>query len=210
MEIDIALDSYDDLFSDFDIRGYGERALSKDLLDELHIRLRRFGAKSGQEIVFLVPGSLRNVYDEELINMRLRSFFEERHDYHLREDKTAKLKSLLFVTAGLALSVAANIIVEHFTFLPIFNDFVLIPSWFFVWTGFDMLITNRREITVKKRYYATLASCRTSFRDIEIYAGANEGGPAPGGGAGGPGGGAPAPGGDAGGRVARARAGEGA
>lgn len=171
MEIDIALDCYDDLFSDFDIRGYGERALSKDLLDELHIRFRRFGAKTGQDIVFLVPAGLRDADDEELINTRLRAFFKERHDYHLREDKTAKLKSLLYVMTGLALSVAANLIVEHFAFLPIFNDFVLIPSWFFVWTGFDLLITNRREISVKKRYYATLAGSRTSFRDIEGFAG---------------------------------------
>jgi hypothetical protein len=55
MEIVIALDIYDDLYSDFDIRGYGERAISRDFLDELHIRLRRLGTEKRTDIVLLVP-----------------------------------------------------------------------------------------------------------------------------------------------------------
>lgn len=33
-EISLVLDTYDDIFSDFDPRPYGERALSSDFLDE--------------------------------------------------------------------------------------------------------------------------------------------------------------------------------
>jgi hypothetical protein len=39
MEIIIALDSYDDLFSDFDIRGFDQRPFSRDFLDELNLRM---------------------------------------------------------------------------------------------------------------------------------------------------------------------------
>jgi hypothetical protein len=166
MEIAIALDTYDDLFSDFDIRGYGERALSKDFLDELRVRLRRSWEKPELSIAFLIPSGIRVAEDEALIVERIRKFFAERRAHYLREDKRAKLKSLLFVAIGLGLSIVANVIVERFSFLPLFNDFLLIPSWFFVWSGFDFLI-KREELGRKKRYYAALSASATVFRDIE-------------------------------------------
>jgi hypothetical protein len=169
MEIAIALDTYDDLFSDFDIRGYEERALSKDFLDELRVRLRRSWTKPNLNIVFLIPAGGRSGADEELIVQRMSSFFAERREHYLREDKKAKRKSFLFVIVGLALSVAANIVAESFVSLPLFNDFILIPSWFFVWSGFELFNKNRDEIGWKKRYYAALSDSRAAFRDIEGY-----------------------------------------
>jgi len=73
------------LFSDFDIRGYGERALSKDFLDELHVRLRRSRIKSGLDIVFLIPSERRDETDEALIIERIRGFFADR-----REDRKGR------------------------------------------------------------------------------------------------------------------------
>jgi hypothetical protein len=169
MEIAIALDTYDDLFSDFDIRGYGERALSKDFLDELRVRLRRSWTRPGLNIVFLIPAERRSAADEGLIVERIRAFYADRREHYRREDRKAKLSSLLFVAIGLALSVAANLIVERFSSLPLFNDFLLIPSWFFVWSGFELFNKNREEIGRKKKYYAALSESRTSFRDIEGY-----------------------------------------
>jgi hypothetical protein len=166
MEIVIAIDTYDDLFSDFDVRGYGDRALSKDFLDELRVRLRRSWENPDLNIVFLIPSSRRSIEGEALIVERIRDFFVERRDHYLREDKTAKLKCLLFVALGLTLSMAANVIVERFAFLPLFNDFLLIPSWFFVWSGFDFLI-KRGELGRKKKYYAALAGSGTAFRAMD-------------------------------------------
>jgi hypothetical protein len=169
MEIAIALDTYDDLFSDFDIRGYGERALSKDFLDELHVRLRRSRIKTGLDIVFLIPAELRNEADEALIIERIRGFFSDRREHYRREDGKSKRRAFAFIAIGLALSIAANVIVERFDSLPLFGDFILIPSWFFVWSGFEALIKNRDELGRKKKYYAVLYESRTSFRAIESY-----------------------------------------
>jgi hypothetical protein len=169
MEIVLALDAYDDLFSDFDIRGYGERALSKDFLDELRLRLRRARTKSGLEIVFLVPAELRSDGEEGLIIERLRSFYADRREHYHREDGRAKRRSAAFVAIGIALSVAANFAVGYLGLLPLFSDFVLIPSWFFVWSGFDSMIKGREEMGRKKKYYAALSESRTSFRSLESF-----------------------------------------
>jgi hypothetical protein len=164
MEIAIALDAYDDLFSDFDIRDYGERALSKDFLDELRLRLRRAWEKGDLSIVLLIPAAKRMGEYETLIVERIGKFYLERRDHYRREDKKAKLRSLFFISIGLALSIAANVIVERFSFLPLLKDFLLIPSWFFVWSGFDFLIKGE-DIRRKKRYYTSLSASRTVFRE---------------------------------------------
>jgi hypothetical protein len=169
MEAVIALEGYDDLFSDFDIRSYGERAISRDFLDELRLRLRKAGDGAKVDIVFLIPSPARDGAEEDLIIERLSVFFAERRAHHLREDVRARRNSLLFVAMGLALSLAANFLVERLGFWPLFRDFVLIPAWFFVWNGLDLFFKNRREVGRQKDYYATLASSRIVFRNVEDY-----------------------------------------
>jgi len=164
MEVAISLDTYDDLFSDFDIRGYRDRALSKDFLDELHMRLRKTSDKSDLDVVFLIPADLRDMADEALIIERIRRFYTERESHYVREDRNATLRGLMFIAIGLALSLVANYIVERFLSTTLFKDFALIPSWFFVWSGFDYLV-KREEIRRKRRYYTDLSSSKITFRD---------------------------------------------
>jgi hypothetical protein len=164
MEIAIALDTYDDLFSDFDIRGYGERALSKDFLDELRVRLRRMRPEGDLAIVFLIPATQRNKADEELIIKRLGSFYADRCESCRREGVKALQRSLVFVATGIILSIAASFAVGYLHLNPLFSDFVLIPSWFFVWSGIENFLKSREEIGRKKRYYGALAASTTIFR----------------------------------------------
>lgn len=169
VEVAIALDCYDDLFSDFDIRCFRERAISRDFLDELRVRMRKAQRRSGFEMVLLVPAQDRVAADEELIAERLRSFFKERSAHYQREDGRSKLRSFLLVGTGLALSLGANLIEGRFDALPLFKDFLLIPAWFFVWNGLDLFLRNRGEIGVKREYYRVLAFARITFADIEGY-----------------------------------------
>ncbi len=169
MDIVIALDTYDDIFSDFDIRSYRERAFSRDFLDELHIRLRRAGDGAEHRIIMLMPARDRNERDERLIVERMQAFFAERRGIYARKDRRAKLRALLFVTTGVAFSFAANYLVGRLSSLPLIKDFLLIPAWFFVWSGLEMLLKNRDEMLDKSRYYAALSGAEASFRDREEY-----------------------------------------
>lgn len=169
MEVAIALETYDDLFSDFDIRSYGERAISRDFLDELRVRLRKAGPGTKVDLVLLIPGERRDVEDEALIVERMRVFFEERRAHYLREDRKAKRNSALFVAAGVSLFVAASLLAERFDFLPLLADFLLVPAWFFVWNGLELFLKDKEEIRRKRGYYGSLALSRTAFRDIEKY-----------------------------------------
>lgn len=160
-----------DLFSDFDIRGYSERAISKDFLDELRIRLRKLGTIARVDIVLLIPAGKRILADEALIIDRINTFFIERCSHYRSERGKTKWKSLLLVTIGLTLSFGANFLVERFNMFPSIRDFFLIPAWFFVWNGLEIFIKNREEIKKKQGYYAMLTSSGIYFRDIEKFVG---------------------------------------
>lgn len=168
-DIGIALDTYDDIFSDFDIRGYDERAISRDFLDELRLRLRRRTGESPVAIVFFIPIAERRPQQEGLILERLASFFRERQAYYRRENRSTLLSSLLLVAIGLGLALGANLLVDRPGVPSLLSDFLLIPAWFFVWNGLELLIKNRGEISRKSDYYRLLCGARLEFRDREGF-----------------------------------------
>ncbi|MCX7024206.1 MAG: hypothetical protein NT080_06240 [Spirochaetes bacterium] len=102
-----------------------------------------------------------NAYDD------IFSDFDERRAHYRRENRRSKVEFLHFTSIGLALSFAANFFVDRFDFLPLFKDFLLIPAWFFVWSGLELFMRNRNEIAKKRKYYDALAAASVAFRDLE-------------------------------------------
>ena len=78
-EISLIINSYDDIFSDFDPRPYTQRSLSVDMLDELK-RASRDKASGQTELKFLIPKDLRKESDEIQIKKRLREHFKRHTD----------------------------------------------------------------------------------------------------------------------------------
>jgi len=169
MEIVLALDTYEDIFSDFDIRDFNERAFSIDFLDELRVRARKPTEDERLSIVLLVPAMDRKPEDESLILERMRSFFSDRSAVYSRRARKSRLTSFLHIAIGLAFLLAGNLLAERLALPSLFGDFLLIPAWFFVWSGLDQLIHGREEILLKEKYYARLCDARTMFKDREAY-----------------------------------------
>ena len=65
-EISVALDSYDDIFSDFDPRDYSKRGLSEDFINEVK-KASRAKPTGGLELKILIPENLRNKSHEHVI-----------------------------------------------------------------------------------------------------------------------------------------------
>lgn len=76
-EVSLWLDSYDDIFSDFDPRPYSQRALSDDFLEEAKKAVKE--KKTGElELRLLVPHSQRDLEKEIIIKRRLREYFKKK------------------------------------------------------------------------------------------------------------------------------------
>jgi len=163
MDIVIALETYDDLFSDFDIRNFSERTISKDFLDEMNLRMSKLDSIDQLRVVFVIPNAHRAKSQEIIILNRIRKFFQYRYTRYCQKDKRIKVRSGVYVLIGLLLLVFANFI---YNFVPVvFKDFLLIPSWYFIWSGLDQYLSTREGVTRKKRYYGILSNAELEFKD---------------------------------------------
>lgn len=162
--ISLALDSYDDIFSDFDPRSYSDRALSEDFLQEC-IRAARDKTINGVELRLLIPRRLRRKTDESMIKKRLCAHFKKHHDRLSIERSGEKRKGAVWVTAGTALALA-TVQLHGGTdgFLSTLLFVIFEPaSWFSFWTGLDKIFFEDQHNAQKRQFYAKMAKTDIRF-----------------------------------------------
>lgn len=164
MKVQIAIDNYNDLFSDFDIRDYNDRYISSDFLIELRMRTYKMLTPKGIDISLVMPVGERNAGFEAVITKRLKSFFQTRLERNRKKIKEMLLKALLLEAIGVAFLIVAFFLSKYT--LIFFKDFMLIPSWFFVWNGLDTYFEHRKILLKKITYYSAISKSRIKFDNM--------------------------------------------
>lgn len=163
--IGFQLDSYTDLFSDFDPRPYSKRALSDDFLSEA--KKLTLGREEDIDIEFLLPTKNRNSTQESIIRKRLLSHFHHHHT-SLEAEKLKILRlGLLFLVSGIALMFAATFLLVSLQkgFLPRFGIILLEPaSWFLFWEGLSLLLFRSKHKNPERRFYEKMHKARIFFK----------------------------------------------
>ena len=145
--VDIALDGYDDLFSDFDPSPYTTRILSEDFLSEL---FRRYSQTPKGRIVinFSIPKALRSEKTESLIRKRLRDHFKDRD--RVWEGRIRDKIRIGLVRLGIGAIVSAAILLVPQFEVPTVLTLLSVLVWYFMWTGFDSIIEVPAKLRRKK------------------------------------------------------------
>ncbi|MEM4347675.1 MAG: hypothetical protein QW802_03720 [Candidatus Altiarchaeota archaeon] len=166
-EISLWLDSYDDIFSDFDPRPYSERALSDDFLSEAKKASR--GKASGMiELKLLIPKHNRDESKEKIIKRRLRDHFRKHSNLLGREIENVKKKGILFTLFGILLMVLATTVLfnqpEEKNFLMSLIVVILEPAgWFLFWHGLDTALFESNKIRPEFEFYQKMSNCDIIF-----------------------------------------------
>ena len=161
MSVQIAIDHYDDLFSDFDIRSYEERYISTDFLNELRMRTSKLMHKKEIQIIIKIDEKERNIEDEKIIAERLRIFFKNRYERNLKKKKQIVINAIVLEVIGIAFMLIA-IFLGKYT-IDYLKEFMLVPAWFFVWNGLDKYVFNKKVLEKKVKYYSILNNSRIRF-----------------------------------------------
>ena len=146
-EISIALDTYDDIFSDFDPRPYSERMLSSDLLFELNNRYVR-NPSGRPEIRFIIPKQLRNEAEEKKIEKRLKDHFAVRAAELEKKIRESRRRALFFVAPGLSFLFLQSYLQFEFPLSFISKvgvDFFLVVGRFLIWAGMERFFFRAHE-----------------------------------------------------------------
>ena len=160
--ISLILDSYNDLFSDFDPRDYDERGVSDDFVAECKNAVR--DKKEGFELRLLVPKRKRNRSDEAKIKKRVKEFFQ--HRFEDQEKELLELRregSAWFILGACAMFFAAILSTQKglgFNFLRVLTE----PAgWFLMWSGLDKIFIAPSKEKDTHNFYHRMVKAEVNF-----------------------------------------------
>ncbi|MDR3680036.1 MAG: hypothetical protein P4L41_08730 [Flavipsychrobacter sp.] len=168
MEISLWLDSYDDIFSDFDSRNYQKRRISEDFLDELKASIKYRNDKQ-EALVLLLPKELRKAEIEREIISGLKEQFHSRYDTYANKMRKISRKGYALVIAGIVtMLVDSYISFKGYRSYPMTILHVLLEpaGWFLIWNGLDSLLYDYRTVAKDVSFYNAARHMNVHFRDF--------------------------------------------
>ena len=160
--ISLILDSYDDIFSDFDPRQYSEKALSDDFLSECKRAAK--DKEVGVELRLLVPKHKRKFDDENKIRKRLKNHFNKHFKEKEKEMRSVKREGLMWFFLGVVVMVAATFFYKRDEFIFTLLFIMAEPaSWFLFWEGLNLIIFESKKISPNLEFYRKMNECHINF-----------------------------------------------
>ncbi len=168
-DLKLWLDSYDDIYSDFDNRHYSKRRISEDFLDELRNELKKIKTLNGN-IVLHLPQSKREQVSEKFITEGLAAYFIKEYDFHKNKCQNKLKKGILLFLSGFIIMLFNSGVSYRFSesFMAIFLKILLEPAgWFLLWAAFDFLYYDFVKLKVERNIYLQLSKAQILFVDGE-------------------------------------------
>lgn len=163
--INLVLNSYEDIFSDFDPRSVNVRALSDDFLEECKkIALNK--GDDGLELILSIPKSKRNSMLESRIKKRLKEHFKKHSFEQEKLMKKIKRNGLNWIMIGI-IAIVAAIFVKTFKESAlvdsIIEPLVVIPGWFAIWEGLARVFVKSQEQAPNHMFYKKMSEASITF-----------------------------------------------
>lgn len=165
-EIGLWLDTYDDIFSDFDPRPYAERALSDDFLNAAKKACRE--NTSGKiDLNLLIHTDQRDKQQEVIIKKRLKAHFTKYFNAIKKETKSTIKKGLFLTIAGVILMFIATLIAVKYSDGGILVNFLIVVTepggWFLFWEGLSMTIFESKRSRSDLDFYKKISGGEVFF-----------------------------------------------
>lgn len=161
--IQVALDEYDDIFSDFDPSPYTKRLLSEDFLKEIQRRYIETG-KGEIEVRFTLPAALRDAKTEALIKKRIAHYFDSK--IKSSDEDTAKIrrKGLVHLIAGFLL-LSADIFIYDIKdiFIRLISVITVPAGWYGMYSGLEYMFAYPGEIMERRKFYQRFERAKYEF-----------------------------------------------
>jgi len=166
--ISLVLDTYDDIFSDFDPRPFSERALSDDFLLECK-KATHDKVEGGFELILSMPRKLRSIIDEAKIKKRLRDYFKKHSAEKQKEINKIKKEGLSWIIIGAVLMIATAFIRTYTeTFAINLITIIIEPaSWFSFWEGLGKIFIESKKKQPEEEFYHKMSSVTITFRSYD-------------------------------------------
>ena len=164
-QINLKINTYNDIFSIFDPRAYSQKALSDDFLQE--VKRASHDKIQVTQLGFLLPKSERDLRKEKVIKKRLKEHFKKHFEELKNEYKKIRNKGIGFVITGIILMFLATLILFKYSegnFLMTFFVILLEPGgWFLFWEGLNLIIFETKKEIPDLDFYEKMHKCSINF-----------------------------------------------
>ena len=165
-ELSLWLDSYDDIYSDFDSRHYSKRRISEDFIDELRNALN-FRTEKTSDLILLLPQPVRREDLEIAISASLKEQMHKRLNIFKTKSAALSKKGILLLFVGTLLLVISSFIVyksfQSYWFVVL--RVILEPAgWFMIWNGLESLFYQLKDMKRELSFYETLGELKIHFK----------------------------------------------
>ncbi len=147
-QISLWMDSYTEIFSDFDPRPFSERSISDDFLIEAK-KSAKENLSGKIDLKLLMPADKRNKTAESIIKKRLKEYFTYRYNLLDAKRKRLLVQGITFVLFGVFFMVLTTFILQE---LPKLNFFITLAAvigepagWFLFWEGLYTTVFESKE-----------------------------------------------------------------
>lgn len=163
--VSLILDSYDDIFSDFDPRPYSSRGLSNDFLIECRRAVRGIKTESPVlELRLLVPKNKRKAAKETMIKKRLKDYFQNQVKEKQMELKQTRRDGGKWILIGFSLSLISTLLITQEEFLFKLPLIITEPGgWFSFWTGLDKIFIEPKGKKPEFEFNNNMANMNVRF-----------------------------------------------
>lgn len=167
--ITLWIDSYNEIFSDFDPRPFSERSVSDDFVTQVK-RVSHEHTGKITVLRLLTPEGTQNKLDENIIIGRLQFYFKNRAIQLGDERAKIRRKGIAFTVCGIILMIIST----YISFLQlsefIFKLFLALfepGGWFLLWTGLDWLISNSWDKKSEVFFYNRFEDIKVEFNSYK-------------------------------------------
>ncbi|TDT51336.1 hypothetical protein [Fonticella tunisiensis] len=165
--IEISLDTYSDIFNDWDHSTIMKRDLNPDLSEFLNGCSADIPLRYGVDIVFYISNQARNREVEEKITQKLKNYYSFYLRSHKRLLKDYYKRTVVYAGASFSF-LAASIFLENILPESIFFETLLegldIGGWVFLWEAISFFFFRRKKILNTIRGYERFVNSSVYFR----------------------------------------------
>lgn len=161
-DILLVLESYDDIFSDFDARSYSQKSISNDFLLECK---RASTDKKNIKLKLFVPKQKRNSFEETKIKKRLKEHFNHHFLKKKKEINKIKLDGFFWFIIGCFMMLLSAIFLSYkgpFWF-NLLITLVHPAGWFFMWEGLGKIFITAKDKIPDYEFYKKMKNSTISF-----------------------------------------------
>lgn len=168
--ISIAIDTYDDIFSDFDPRDISQRDLSEDFIIEL-MRRHKQTPRGKYDVVLVAPKSIEDQNAEKKIVSRLNKYFHQKYVRYIKMIREIRMRGSLYIASGMAVLVALALLLNYskdpnsITFTIVGIMFTPL-GWFGIWEGFSKIVDIPFKLANDTEAYKRFSKASYKFEYI--------------------------------------------